>query len=100
MGAAMLPNQAHWPGGIFNEQPTPFIVDIRHPVIREEYQKRRLDVGGLYSSPLSDIEQAIFDLDMIQKYAVSEEMPDWVYWMLQTPLYRQAQEEQKKRIKK
>lgn len=76
-----------------------FIININHPIIREEYDKRRRELKIPVYCPFSDLERAVFDLDMLRKY-MPETIPDWVMWRLRTPLYMQAWEEQKKRIKK
>ena len=56
--------------GIWADDSATYLVDMRHPVIRQEWEQRQLRLGRLPMAEVSLRERRQFDREMIVKYGV------------------------------
>ncbi|MBQ9841586.1 MAG: hypothetical protein IJO42_00575 [Clostridia bacterium] len=85
--------------GMWVEDPAPYLVDMRHPVVREEWDKRQLRLGRLPWAPEPLRERRQFDREMVAKYGRIYPPPKRAKWVLATHDIIDQQEERERRRK-
>lgn len=83
--------------GIWREDPAPYLVDMRHPVAREEWDNRQLRLGRFPWEPQDKRERRQFDREMVAKYGKIYPPPARAKWVLATHGIIDQQEERARR---
>lgn len=83
--------------GIWREDPAPYLVDMRHPVAREEWDNRQLRLGRFPWEPQEKRERRQFDREMVAKYGKIYPPPKHAKWVLATHGIIDQQEEREMR---
>ena len=83
--------------GIWREDPAPYLVDMRHPVAREEWDNRQLRLGRFPWEPQEKRERRQFDREMVAKYGRIYPPPKRAKWLLATHDIIDQQEEREMR---
>ena len=85
--------------GMWREEPVPYLVDMRHPVVREEWDDRQLSRGRFPWEPEPERERRQFDREMVAKYGKIYPPPPRAKWVLATHGIIDQQEERARRKK-
>lgn len=85
--------------GIWADDSATYLVDMRHPVIRQEWEQRQLRLGRLPMAAVSLRERRQFDREMIVKYGDICPPPARTEWQLKAYDILDAQEERAAREK-
>lgn len=83
--------------GIWADDTATYLTDMRHPVIRREWEQRQLRMGRLPMAAMSLRERRQFDREMIAKYGEICPPPARTEWHLKTYDILDAQEERAER---
>lgn len=79
--------------GIWADDSATYLTDMRHPVIRREWEQRQLRMGRLPMAAVSLRERRQFDREMVAKYGEICPPPARTEWQLKTYDIQDAQEE-------
>lgn len=83
--------------GIWADDTATYLTDMRHPVIRREWEQRQLRLGRLPMAAVSLRERRQFDREMVAKYGEICPPPARTVWHLKTYDILDAQEERAER---
>lgn len=83
--------------GIWAPDTATYLTDMRHPVIRREWEQRQLRMGRLPMAAVSLRERRQFDREMIAKYGDLCPPPARTKWQLITYDIMDAQEDRAER---
>ena len=83
--------------GIWAPDSANYLTDMRHPVIRQEWEQRQLRMGRLPMAAVSLRERRQFDREMIAKYGDLCPPPARTKWQLITYDIMDAQEDRAER---
>ena len=83
--------------GIWAPDTATYLTDMRHPVIRQEWEQRQLRMGRLPMAAVSLRERRQFDREMIAKYGDLCPPPARTKWQLITYDIMDAQEDRAER---
>lgn len=79
--------------GIWADDSATYLTDMRHPVIRREWEQRQLRMGRLPMAAVDLRERRQFDREMVAKYGEICPPPARTEWHLKTYDIQDAQEE-------
>ena len=83
--------------GIWAPDSATYLTDMRHPVIRQEWEQRQLRLGRLPMAAVSLRERRQFDREMVTKYGDVCPPPARTKWQLKAYDIMDAQEERAER---
>lgn len=83
--------------GIWADDTAIYLTDMRHPVIRREWEQRQIRLGRLPSAAVDLRERRRFDREMVAKYGEICPPPARTEWQLQAYDILDAQEERAQR---
>ena len=83
--------------GIWAPDSATYLTDMRHPVIRQEWEQRQLRLGRLPMAAVSLRERRQFDREMVAKYGEICPPPARTEWHLKIYDILDAQEERAER---
>ena len=83
--------------GIWAPDTATYLTDMRHPVIRQEWEQRQLRLGRLPMAAVSLRERRQFDREMIAKYGDLCPPPARTKWQLKAYDIMDAQEDRAER---
>ena len=86
--------------GIWADDTATYLTDMRHPVIRREWEQRQLRMGRLPMAAVSLRERRQFDREMIVKYGDTCPPPPRTEWQLKAYDILDAQEERAARAQR
>ena len=85
--------------GIWADDTANYLTDMRHPVIRQEWNRRQLRLGRYPADAVSERERRQFDREMVAKYGEICPPPARSEWHLKIYDILDAQEERAEREK-
>ena len=83
--------------GIWADDTANYLTDMRHPVIRREWEQRQLRMGRLPMAAEELRERRQFDREMVAKYAALCPPPPRTEWLLKAYDIMDAQEDAARR---
>ena len=85
--------------GIWAPDSATYLTDMRHPVIRREWEQRQLRLGRLPNAAVELRERRQFDREMVAKYGEICPPPARTVWHLKAYDILDAQEERAEKVR-